>query len=290
MESVGAASTTSHHSHLAPTVMFTLPSSVRLWLAVAAVGVLSSTARAQDGSPATVRPDRVRRVTIDSTRISVTIGERRSLVRVETPLGVYLVTADSAVLAGWADAVARLAVPRPGEGGAVQYDGIVLRQPNNPDAMQLTRLTADSAPDYQLDVSNGGWSHAVRVRAAVAETLFAALRGVPGERGAADIMTPETIYFEFQVDQPVVPERGGPRLKYPPALAHARVSGRVVLQYIVGTDGRPRPSSLLVIESSHPEFTRAAGEAVRAMRFRPARRSGTNVAQYVQQPFEFKIP
>ena len=248
----------------------------------------ASVAWAQTASAAPARPDRVRSLWIDSTRITVTIGERVAFLTVATPVGRYSVTADSAILAGLADAAVKLRAPRPGDGGALTYDGIVLREGTRPDAMRLTRITEDSAPDYQFDVSNGGWDYAFRVRATVAESLFAALRGEPAERHP-EHRAQEEVWWEFQVDEPAVVRRRGPRPKYPAALERAQVGGRVVMQFIVGPDGAPRPGSLFVIESTHPELTRAVRETVLSMGFQPARRNGVAVAQIVHQAFGFSI-
>ena len=254
-----------------------------------AAGWPASQAWAQNTSATPARRDHVRSLWIDSTRITVTIGERRAILAVATPVGRFRVTADSSTLAGWADSAVKLGAPRPDEGGAFQYNGIMLRQGNRPDAMRLMRITADSAPDYQFDVSNGGWGHAFRVRAAAAESLFAALRGELAEREPDERMAQEEVLFEFQVDEPAVVRPRGPTPKYPAALEEAQIGGRVLMQFIVGPDGAARPASLTVLESTHPEFTRAVRETVLSMRFQPARRKGVAVATFVQQRFEFRI-
>jgi periplasmic protein TonB len=76
---------------------------------------------------------------------------------------------------------------------------------------------------------------------------------------------------------------------YPEALRRAGVSGQVLLEYVVGSSGWVDSSSVRVLLSSHPEFTHAAREALRSVRFRPGRRSRQPVAVLVRQTIRFQI-
>jgi protein TonB len=76
---------------------------------------------------------------------------------------------------------------------------------------------------------------------------------------------------------------------YPEALRRTGVSGQVVLEYVVGTSGWVDASSVRVLLSTHPAFSAAALEAIRGVRFRPARRSGRPVAVLVRQTIRFEI-
>jgi TonB family protein len=89
------------------------------------------------------------------------------------------------------------------------------------------------------------------------------------------------------VDDPVaVIEQ--PEVRYPAALAHAGIPGRVELEYVVDTLGRAEPRSVRALVSTRPEFEAAAREAVLASRYRPARLRGRLVRQLVRQTLSFR--
>jgi TonB family protein len=78
-------------------------------------------------------------------------------------------------------------------------------------------------------------------------------------------------------------------LRYPKELLSFRVTGEVVVRFIVDPTGSVRPGSVDVVRSNHPSFARAVTEALRTMRFDPARVGGIAVPQWVEQPFTFSI-
>ena len=78
------------------------------------------------------------------------------------------------------------------------------------------------------------------------------------------------------------------RLRYPVGLERAGVSGVVHVEYVVGSDGRVHQQSVRALSSTHPAFFRAALEALRDARFKPARRGGRSIAVLVQQTFRFR--
>jgi len=205
-------------------------------------------------------------------------------LRVATPEGRFSVQADSATFATWAANSAALPAPTIDGEGKFAARATLLSGP--PHEMRLTRVTADGAPGYQLDVSNGGWSDGVRLDAAQAAALFALLRGEPAPppppRDGLDA------YFEFQVGEPVEPI-GDMRLTYPKELRDRGLAGEVIMMYVVEADGRVRRSSLYVLEATFPEMTRIVRETLLAAAFRPARRDGAPVAQVVVQPFVFSV-
>lgn len=93
---------------------------------------------------------------------------------------------------------------------------------------------------------------------------------------------------EGDVDElPTLERNGLARLmerNYPPHLRDARVSGRALVEVIVDTDGRVRPGSAKVIETSHPAFEDATLRAAERFRFRPAKIAGTIVPVKVAIP------
>jgi protein TonB len=95
------------------------------------------------------------------------------------------------------------------------------------------------------------------------------------------------VFNAVEVDE--LPELVGDlRLRYPLGLERAGVSGVVVLEYVVGSDGRVNPGSVRALSSSHPAFFQAALEALRDARFKPARRWGRSIAVLVQQRIRFR--
>jgi TonB family protein len=78
-------------------------------------------------------------------------------------------------------------------------------------------------------------------------------------------------------------------VRYPKDLKDMNVEGEVVVRFVVDTTGSMRPGSLTVVRSSHAGFTRAVTDALRTMRFHPARVGGIAVSQLVEEPFTFSM-
>lgn len=90
-----------------------------------------------------------------------------------------------------------------------------------------------------------------------------------------------------EVDQlPQLAEKLEPR--YPEPLRAAGVTGGVLLEYVIQRTGRVEPTSVRVIASDHPAFSRSAREAILRARFTPARRAGQTVAVLVRQSIRFQ--
>lgn len=77
---------------------------------------------------------------------------------------------------------------------------------------------------------------------------------------------------------------------YPDRLRRAGVTGETRLQFVVGTDGRVEPESVVVVASSHPAFDEPAIRAVRRMRFTPASVMGRPVRVIIDLPVRWTIP
>jgi protein TonB len=108
--------------------------------------------------------------------------------------------------------------------------------------------------------------------------------GVVGGTGPVDVQG--EVFTSTQLDDPAQAISQQPP-RYPPALQAAGVSGFVVLQYIVGTDGKVEAGSIKVIESSHPAFVEPAKESIMRATFRPGKSQGQPVRQLVQQRLSF---
>ena len=84
------------------------------------------------------------------------------------------------------------------------------------------------------------------------------------------------------------PGQGNPRPYYPWLSRQRGEQGRVVLR--VGVDATGKPFDVTIIRSSgHGRLDRAAAEALRQWRFKPARQGGRNVAGSVEVPVTFRL-
>lgn len=77
--------------------------------------------------------------------------------------------------------------------------------------------------------------------------------------------------------------------RYPRQLRDAGVEGRVVVQFVVDTNGRVEAGSIKVVSASNEEFSDPSVAAVKEFRFRPAKRQGRNVRQIVQLPVTWQL-
>jgi periplasmic protein TonB len=99
----------------------------------------------------------------------------------------------------------------------------------------------------------------------------------------------QPLYEERDLAAPVtIAVRVAPN--YPPALLKERVTGEVVLEFVVNPAGCAEPGSVRVVRTAAPGFAAAARDAALRMRFRPGRqRDGRPVRQRVTMPFTFAI-
>lgn len=96
------------------------------------------------------------------------------------------------------------------------------------------------------------------------------------------------VYTADQVDTPARADAEGPVApQYPAALRAGKVSGEVVVEFVVGTGGRAEMDTFGVVSSDAQEFVEAVRTAVAQARFVPAVREGRVVRQVVQLPVSF---
>jgi protein TonB len=96
-------------------------------------------------------------------------------------------------------------------------------------------------------------------------------------------------YFEFQVEEAASPSGGNPAPEYPSSMRESGMTGRVVVQFVVGANGRVEAGSIKILESTNPAFAAAVREVLPRHRFSPAKIGGRAVRQIVQQPFVFRL-
>ena len=116
--------------------------------------------------------------------------------------------------------------------------------------------------------------------------------GAPGgvHNGVVDVPPAENqVYFEYQVEKPVVALSNSAAPRYPEVLKAAGVEGEVVATFIVDTTGRADVGSFKVLKSPSDLFSAAVRTALPNMRFLPAEAAGKKVRQQVQQSFVFAI-
>ena len=79
--------------------------------------------------------------------------------------------------------------------------------------------------------------------------------------------------------------------KFPPVMMSAGIPGKVVLQFIVNTDGRVDVATLKVISSTHKAFEEPARQGITSAgcNFKPGKSRGQPVRVLVQQAVSFKI-
>ena len=76
---------------------------------------------------------------------------------------------------------------------------------------------------------------------------------------------------------------------YPLRYRMADIEGQVVVQLVVGTDGRVEEDGLSVVSSTYPEFEGPSRELVQELRWEPARRNGQPVRVWVRLPVSWTI-
>lgn len=77
------------------------------------------------------------------------------------------------------------------------------------------------------------------------------------------------------------------QIRYPAAARQAGIEGRLRLQFVVTSDGHPR--DIRVIKSLHPLCDSAAVQALRSVRFRPARQTGDPIPVRTTLPVRFRL-
>jgi hypothetical protein len=80
-----------------------------------------------------------------------------------------------------------------------------------------------------------------------------------------------------------------PVFEHPRLLVEAGIAGRVVLKFIIDTTGRIEPTSIKVLEESHPLYAQSAVAGVVSAEFRPAHFGAAAVRQLTRLPVNFAV-
>jgi TonB family protein len=231
------------------------------------------------------------RIVADSAVVTVSSDSGRTMIYAETPGGAFRLVGDSATVAAWGATAEHLAAPEIDAKGVASLNGAVIRAPGREvSVMRLLRLSTDSMGPYQLAAANRAWQYNVQLRPAQAEALFRALREGGGDDPATDPSLDELALGDSpDVIQPAWPSKGNRSPRYPLVRGDAQMEGKVLLQFVVEPDGRPRPSSVLLVSSTEPRFALAARDALLGWHYEPARRNGVPIPRLVCQQFTFRL-
>lgn len=95
---------------------------------------------------------------------------------------------------------------------------------------------------------------------------------------------------EFPGGQPALIRHISENTKYPPKAKKKKITGKVVVQFMIDTNGRVNMDSTRVVESVHPLLDQEALRVVSIMPvWKPGRQRGKNVNVYYKLPFNFKL-
>jgi bla regulator protein BlaR1 len=108
-------------------------------------------------------------------------------------------------------------------------------------------------------------------------------------RGPSAESSPDGKFFEFKVTKQAARVAGNEAPHYPDALRAAGTEGKVLAQFVVGSDGTVDLASYKVLESTDPAFVKAVREVLPTWRYKPAEVSGRAVRQLVTEPFVFQL-
>lgn len=112
--------------------------------------------------------------------------------------------------------------------------------------------------------------------------------GVAGGTGPVPIEG--EVFLAAEVDEtPTVAPGSNCAPKYPPVMQSAGIPGKVMMQFVVNTNGKVDPSTLKVVSSTHKAFEDPAREAIRGCEFKPGKSRGQPVRVLVQIPVGFKL-
>lgn len=138
-----------------------------------------------------------------------------------------------------------------------------------PELQDARQPLALSIPDLDVPVGTGGV--------------------LPGTEFPSSAMLPADQLAAFDLadldKQPTAISQVAPN--YPRELLRGKVEGNVVLVFIVDENGRVEDPR--VENSTHPDFEKAALDALRRWRFQPGSKDGTSVKSFMRLPMSFRI-
>jgi hypothetical protein len=169
------------------------------------------------------------------------------------------------------DPVAGISLPTDAGAGRIT----LAHQPNTRPTSRFMLLIAPPPPAHSWSVQ-GGEQAARRLLAALDQAL-----SLP----SAVTLTTDSVRSECDsVGQPAIHRR--PRMNLP---TQKRLGGRIVLQFVVDTMGHPDTTTVRVLLSSGPEYTKEVRRELPALVYTPALCNGHPVRLLVQQGFAWEM-
>jgi TonB family protein len=92
-----------------------------------------------------------------------------------------------------------------------------------------------------------------------------------------------------RVDELPIPLVSNPPPAYPVTLERDGLDGRVVVEFTIDSTGAVDLGSLLVVQSTHTQFTQAVRRVLPRLRFMPAHYAARAIEVTVRQPFVFTV-
>lgn len=147
---------------------------------------------------------------------------------------------------------------------------------------ELVRYVAISVPEGVV---------ADQPRVGVTQTVEPRATGLDSVDAPAlpDLAGTDSVFSQIEVDSAASRYEWSAAPAFPPAMLAQRQGGFVRAEWVVDEQGTADTTTLWIVESTHPEFSKAVRDALPFMRFRPARIGDRAVRQLVQQPFFFRV-
>ena len=146
------------------------------------------------------------------------------------------------------------------------------------DAVLRAVLAADTA---------GGYMGLPGASATTDDTLAIAIES----RKDAEIVALPLMRAELRsyvVTEPAMVTRQA-KVDYPPMARRLGIQGEGLVGFVLGSDGRPDPGSIITLRSDWEEVAEVMAKAVAGNAYRAARSGRCTVPVYVAQPFSFSI-
>ncbi|HKA57648.1 MAG TPA: TonB family protein [Gemmatimonadales bacterium] len=161
----------------------------------------------------------------------------------------------------------------------------------------MSAFVPDPRVFLPLLVSNSDLQVEIRPAAAAPQLIRFNARGLERHMPQVDAACPDDglgdAFLSEVYDEDSVDERpklvSAPPLEYPPLLRQGGLQGRVMIQAIVDTLGRPEPTSLKIIARPSTGFEQSARDHVLHTVFRPGRVKGRTVRVRVRVPIDYTI-
>ncbi len=115
--------------------------------------------------------------------------------------------------------------------------------------------------------------------------------GIAGGTGPVPTIEGE-VFLAAEVDEtPQIAPGSNCLGKFPAVMQSAGIPGKVVLQFVVNTDGKVDPAGIKVVNSTHKAFEEPAKQGITSATcsFKPGKSRGQPVRVLVQQSVSFKV-